>query len=460
MTNLINSNRVRFGPYEADLHTREFWKFGTRVKLVGQPFEILAVFVSRPGELITRDELRERLWPQETFVDFNHGLNAAVNKLRDVLSDSAEDPKYIETLPRRGYRFIAKVERGAEPEPAPLPPVVPVVPEPASLPLVPPKAEPVAKPRTRRPLIWVGVAVAALLVVVCAVAFLFLHVTNFLESSAKENAETSLGSGSLTKGSQAVLATGGRNEGPQFSPDGTKLVFMSNRSGNGMDLWLSNADGSNPKQLTTIGSAGSPRWSPDGKHIAFDSRLNGHGVVLVTDVAGGQPRFVVTGGHDNIVPSWSVDGKYLYFASDRTGDYEVWKVPADGGQPFQITHEGGFAALESLDGKTLYYAKNNKPRPEIWSVPVNGGKEEWASPVIRPAMWAEWAITERGIFFIEEGPGTATLSAFDPRSQRLRQFTTLPKFPFWLGANRQGTKVAFDIRTDNDSDILEVEDFQ
>src|SRR3981081_2411643 len=104
------SDRLRFGVYEADLHTGELWKHGARVKLVGQPFEILAVLVRRPGQLVTREELRARLWPGDTFVDFNHGLNAAVNKLRDVLCDSADTPKYIETLPRRGYRFVAAVE--------------------------------------------------------------------------------------------------------------------------------------------------------------------------------------------------------------------------------------------------------------------------------------------------------------------------------------------------------------
>src|SRR5215472_4583054 len=114
------SNRARFGPYEVDLHTHELWKYGTRLKLVGQPFEILAMLLSKPGELVTRDEMRSRLWPSDTFVDFNHGLNAAVNKLRDTLSDSAEAPRYIETLPRRGYRFIGQVE-GVETKPAFIP---------------------------------------------------------------------------------------------------------------------------------------------------------------------------------------------------------------------------------------------------------------------------------------------------------------------------------------------------
>src|SRR5713101_2713385 len=123
------SDRARFGPFEVDLHTHELWKYGTRIRLVGQPFEILALLLSKPGELVTREELRARLWPGDTFVDFNHGLNAAVNKLREALSDSAESPRYIETLPRRGYRFIAKVDwtqPQAAAQPASVPEVVPV----------------------------------------------------------------------------------------------------------------------------------------------------------------------------------------------------------------------------------------------------------------------------------------------------------------------------------------------
>src|SRR5215475_1404167 len=105
--------RVKFGPFEADLNTREIWKSGLKLKLSGQPFEILAILMERPGQLVTREEMRKRIWAEDTFVDFGHGLNAAVNKLREALRDSAEDPRYIETLPRRGYRFIAKIE---EPE--------------------------------------------------------------------------------------------------------------------------------------------------------------------------------------------------------------------------------------------------------------------------------------------------------------------------------------------------------
>src|SRR5215470_8600535 len=96
-------SRVQFGPFEVDLTTGELWRQGVRLKLVGQPFQILQILLERWGQLVSREELRKALWPSDTFVDFEHGLNAAVNKLRQVLGDEAEQPRYIETLPRRGY---------------------------------------------------------------------------------------------------------------------------------------------------------------------------------------------------------------------------------------------------------------------------------------------------------------------------------------------------------------------
>ena len=101
---------IRIGSYELDLQAGELHKGGFRVRLQEQPFEILAIFVDRPGEVVTREELRHKLWPADTFVDFEHGLNKAINKLRQALGDDAGNPRYIETLPRRGYRLIAPVE--------------------------------------------------------------------------------------------------------------------------------------------------------------------------------------------------------------------------------------------------------------------------------------------------------------------------------------------------------------
>ena len=101
---------TRFGIFEIDLHARELRKGGIRVRLQDQPFEILAMMLDRPGEVVTREELSQRLWPAGTFVDFEHSLNAAVKRLRAALGDEADNPRFVETLHRRGYRFIAPVE--------------------------------------------------------------------------------------------------------------------------------------------------------------------------------------------------------------------------------------------------------------------------------------------------------------------------------------------------------------
>ncbi|MDQ1406211.1 MAG: hypothetical protein QOG55_1840, partial [Acidobacteriaceae bacterium] len=119
-------SKVRFGPFEIDLHTRELRKRGLKLKLSGQAFKILAILVERPNELVTREELRERLWPADTFVDFEHGVNTSIKRLRQVVGDSAASPRYIETLPRRGYRFVSPVEYfaptiAAVPQAAPTP---------------------------------------------------------------------------------------------------------------------------------------------------------------------------------------------------------------------------------------------------------------------------------------------------------------------------------------------------
>ena len=116
--------KIRFGAFELDRETAELYKNGTKLKLQGQPIAVLALLLERPGELVTREELRKHLWPEDTFVDFENSLNTHIKKLRQVFDDDPETPRYIEALPRRGYRFIAQVAVAtngsvvAAPEPA------------------------------------------------------------------------------------------------------------------------------------------------------------------------------------------------------------------------------------------------------------------------------------------------------------------------------------------------------
>src|SRR5207245_8478191 len=105
----LGSN-LRFGDFEADFRTQELRKQGVRVKLPRQSFQILQKLLERPGELVTRDELHQALWPGDTFVDFDHGVNNSVKRIRDALGDSPDAPRYIETLPRLGYRFVGSID--------------------------------------------------------------------------------------------------------------------------------------------------------------------------------------------------------------------------------------------------------------------------------------------------------------------------------------------------------------
>ncbi len=108
-----SSNVVRFDAYEVDLRAKELYKGGRRIKLQVQPFHVLAMLLEKPGDVVTREELQKRLWPADTFVDFDHSLNTAIKKLRQALGDDKKKPRFVETLPKRGYRFLGTVKRPA-----------------------------------------------------------------------------------------------------------------------------------------------------------------------------------------------------------------------------------------------------------------------------------------------------------------------------------------------------------
>jgi len=165
MESTARTRKVRFDPFDLDLRSGELRKHGIRLKLQDQPFQLLALLLEHPGDLVTREELRQKLWPADTFVDFDTGLNNAIKKLRDALGDSAERPRYIETLPRRGYRFIAQVESGngdlpssttVELDLAPVPPVLPRL-----------------QVRNKRRIIMAGLAAAVLVVAVASWRIVF-----------------------------------------------------------------------------------------------------------------------------------------------------------------------------------------------------------------------------------------------------------------------------------------------
>jgi Tol biopolymer transport system component/DNA-binding winged helix-turn-helix (wHTH) protein len=255
----------------------------------------------------------------------------------------------------------------------------------------------------------------------------------------------------------AVSSTSDTDQGPgpQFSPDGKRLAYMSDRSGT-MEIWIANRDGGNAFQLTAVGGAGTPRWSPDSQTVAFDVGSTTGQKIATMNLHGGAPQVLA----DGMCPSWSRDGKWIYFASDKSGARQVWKVQVAGGTQVQITQQGGHAALESPDGKYVYYSKTYTAEPEIWRVPVGGG-EEVAMPLIHPGTWASWQVVEGGVLFVGPSLGhQAVLSYFDFAKNRTSSLVVLDRVPFWLGATTDGKTVAFDQPGREQSQAMLVENFR
>jgi Tol biopolymer transport system component len=197
-----------------------------------------------------------------------------------------------------------------------------------------------------------------------------------------------------------VISSTRQDHSPQFSPDGKKIVFVSDRSGSD-EIWVCESDGSHPAQLTFFDDtvSGTPRWSPDSQQIVFDSRPASNSDIYVLSAAGGKPRALTQEPSHDVMPSWSRDGRWIYFCSNRSGAFQVWKAPAAGGPAIQVTKQGGFEAFESLDGKLLYYTKGRGPGG-IWQMPVAGGEEGQVPELLQAGYWRYWAVLDDGIYFV------------------------------------------------------------
>lgn len=198
-----------------------------------------------------------------------------------------------------------------------------------------------------------------------------------------------------------VISSTRQQAAASFSPDGSRLAFQSDRTGN-WEIWTCKRDGSDPVQLTHFRGplVGTPRWSADGKQIAFDSRASGISQIYTISAEGGEPQQVTRDTHGGEVPSWSRDGKWLYFSSIRDGAANVWKLPAHGGAAVSVTSNGGIYAVESYDGKYLYFSRSSHD-PTIWRVAVGGGSEEPMWGVPKPSDCSHWDISASGIYVID-----------------------------------------------------------
>lgn len=318
---------VRFGPFEADLSARELWKEGQKVRLQEQPFRILAFLLQQPGKILTREELQQSLWPANTFVEFDHGLNTAIKKIRQALDDSADAPQFIETLPRQGYRFLASVEALPAPE---------------------------VKPSQTRIPGWFALVFAAIVLGSTSAWFLF-------RSEPEDRIEPI-----------PVTTYGGAETGPTLSPDGTQVAFTwDGEKQNNFDIYVKRIGSEVAQRLTTdpaldFGAA----WSPDGRLIAFLRPLTPDttGVFLISP-AGGQERQVgeVSVEEDFMIGpylAWSPDSKWIFSVDKMTNDspFLITLLSVETGQKRRLTNPpkgagGDFYPALSPDGSKLAFTR-------------------------------------------------------------------------------------------------------
>ncbi|MGC2527328.1 MAG: winged helix-turn-helix domain-containing protein [Candidatus Acidiferrum sp.] len=297
-----NSHRVAFDRFELDLRSGELRKDGRKIRLQAQPFQLLAMLIENAGEVVTRDEVCRALWQADTFVDFDHSVSAAVNKIREALGDSVEKPRFVETLPKRGYRFIGKIKLEA--------PVVIAVAKPQqSVELVP---VPATKAWTSRK--WtLGLVVAAVLV---AAAVLFGWLSRKPGNSQLMTVVP-------------FTSYPGRETAPSFSPDGSRIAFSwdngtrSRSGGPGFDLYVKAIGSETVLRLTNHPSEWiSSTWSADGTQIAFHRlAADATGIYVVPALGGPERKLLATHIPYSVAApiSWSPDGKWLAFSDTENG---------------------------------------------------------------------------------------------------------------------------------------------
>jgi len=252
------------------------------------------------------------------------------------------------------------------------------------------------------------------------------------------------------------LSSSLRDVFPQFSPDGKRVAFVSNRNGK-TQVWTANRDGSQAAALTSLSgtSNAGPRWSPDGQQIVFDSDAGGIVHIYVIGEDGGQLRQATPG--ESYFGSWSRNGRWIYFSSNRSGTEEVWKVPAEGGAVAQVTHGGGSGAQESPDGKMLYYVKRDG-NGGLWKMPVVGGQETLVVPDV---YGVNYSVTNKGVYFTPHigRDYTSWVNFLDFATGTTTQIVKTKPLDLGLGVSPDGRTLLYSQVDQTSSNIMLIENF-
>jgi Tol biopolymer transport system component/DNA-binding winged helix-turn-helix (wHTH) protein len=371
---------IRFGIFELDLHAAELRRNGFRVKLQEQPFQILTLLLDRSGEVVTREELQKKLWPADTFVDFDHSLNAAIRRLRDALGDSAENPRFVETVARRGYRFLIPVN-GA-------PTAAPAVP----IPVPESRQFDTTKVRPKKWLIFV----AAALLLAGVTAGLFVsrpsaHPLQFKQRRLTANPEDDLVAGAA------------------ISPDGKYLAFSDSTG-----FYLREIDGgeTHPLSVSKVISAVPAAWYPDGTHLIAKGVEGPQSAPSLWEISivGGSARKLI----DNAMsPALSPDGSQILFVRSPSTGQEIWVMQVDGEKPTRLVaanHAMFVTPAWSPDGRKIVYVTGHY-EPKHWQTRLwieifdcATGHKETILPATDLRSGLAWTSDDQLIYAVSEPP--------------------------------------------------------
>src|SRR6516225_4037978 len=387
---------AQFDQFQLDLKSGVLQRSGVRVPVQTQPLQVLRLLLQAEGKVVTREELRKVLWPEDTFVDFELGVNTAVKKLRQALADPADRPKFIETLPKIGYRFLAPVQWVTEDGQEGLTPKVQgsapsngvgVTSVPENHGRAAHVVDLERRSAVTKKWVWLenrptsGSESAAKTKSLHALAFLgavILLTAGGLWIFKRREAPAVPQQRTLTR---ITFDEGLQNE-PTWSPDGRYIAYSSDRGGK-FDIWVQQVSGGDPVQVTKgPGHHWQPDWSPDGKYIAYRSEEGDGGIYVAPALGGaGLERKIAAFGYH---PQWAPDSLQVLFQAGFTeipGWGHFYIAQLDGSAPREVLAE--FFAQNKLwaasaawhpDGKRVtVWAPDLSPTPSFWMVPIAGG---------------------------------------------------------------------------------------
>lgn len=391
-----------FDTFELDAASGELRRSGRRIPLQEKPLQLLLALLERPREVLTREELQTRLWPEDSFLEFDDSLNTAVSKLRHALGDAASSPRFVETVPRRGYRFLVSVKGPSHRE-------VENETEEAKAAVEETRA-PLPGETSQRQRDWRLILATGTLALLALVA---------VSGRWRDSRRSILEPGSTTPLTTAV----GLEDRAAFSPDGRRFAFASDALGQ-MDIWVQQVAAGPPVVLTQDNSGydGNPVWSPDGEWIAFVSDRNGGGLFVMTALGGALRQLAVVPFSPSVESiastptlAWAPDGETLVYAFGRQERKGLFRLPIAGGEPQQLElspQPSGFALIEPAfhpNGLQLAFVSQSGSGTTVsrlWSVDTRGGEPTALTEGQYADRQPVFAADGRRLFFLSDRSGT------------------------------------------------------